>query len=67
MPLIEQAPRLIVQVRVQVALRGEDGDDALAAPGRPMVSVMSHRGSGVDVLLDRVCLATSVGCRQSSG
>jgi len=33
----------------------------------PMISTARYRGSGVDVLLHRVCLATSVDCRHKLG
>jgi hypothetical protein len=33
----------------------------------PIISTARHRGPGVDVLLDRVCLATSVDCRHKLG
>ena len=35
--LIEQPQRLVVQVRVQIALGGQELDDAFAAPRRPVV------------------------------
>src|SRR5690606_11249811 len=42
---VQHAQGLVVQIGVQVALLRQEGDDALAAPGRPVVGGEGHVGA----------------------
>ena len=47
-PLVHPPQRLVVQVRVGVALLGQEGGDALGAPDRPVVRGEHHVGVGAE-------------------
>lgn len=49
-PLVDHAQRLVVEVGVQVALLGKEGEGVLAAPDRPVVRGEDDVGGGAEEL-----------------